>query len=209
MSNSTISFERWQKCGNDYNKANFRQARTGANYDFDWYEISGRHSQFLDPNKVHRVSGSVRWVGTQSRLVPAKMTSFGGLYSVRGYDEYEIVADGGLLTRLQYEYDLIAAEEASMTAEEKEQMGQREKDPYEIKRAAPLCFLDYGRTTINHPVAGLAERRHVHLMSVGIGALIEVGDNFSGAVYYGHPLRSTDKTREGKGRVNATFTLKW
>ncbi len=209
MSNSSIGLERWQKIGNDYNKANFQLARTAANYDFDWYEVSARHSQYMDPNKVHRVSGSVRWIETQARLVPAKMTSFGGMYSVRGYDEFEIVADGGLLTSLQYEYDLIAADKAGMTAEERKQLGQQEKNPYEIKKAAPLCFLDYGRTTVNHPVPGLGERKHVHLLSVGIGALVEMGDHLSGAVYYGYPLKPTDDTRTGKGRVNANFMLRW
>jgi hemolysin activation/secretion protein len=209
MSNSSIGLERWKKFGSDYNKANFMRARTAANYEFDWYDLTARHSQYMDPNKVHRVSGSVRWIGTQSRLVPAKMTSFGGMYSVRGYDEFEIVADGGLLTSLQYEYDLVAADKAAMTAEEREQMRQQEKNPYEIKKAAPLCFLDYGRTTVNHPVPGLGERRHVHLLSIGIGALVEMGDHLSGAVYYGHPLKATDDTREGKGRVNASFMLRW
>ena len=40
------------------------------------------------------------------------MTAFGGMYTVRGYDEYEIIADGGILTSIQYEYDLVQAEKA-------------------------------------------------------------------------------------------------
>jgi len=208
LSSTSIAFSRWQKCGNDYNKANFQMARTAANYDFDLYDFSARHSQFIDPNKVHRLSGSVRWIGTTARLVPAKMTSFGGMYTVRGYDEYEIVADGGVLASFQYEYDLIAAEKAANPQDEMEEQSQ-EKNPYEIKRAAPLVFVDYGRTNINSPVSGIGEVKHEELMSVGVGALLDVGDNFSGAVYYGYPLINTPNTRTGKGRVNASFMLRW
>ncbi len=212
MSNSSFVFDYWQSGMGQSNATAFGRARTGAKSDFAIYDFSARHSQYLDPNKVHRVSGTLRWIGSNERLVPAKMTSFGGMYTVRGYDEYEVVADGGILGSAQYEYDLIAADKAAMTAEEKEQMKQQEKDPLEIKKAAPLCFLDFGRTTINHPNPGgaaLGERRHVNLLSIGIGALLEVGDNFSGAVYYGYPLKPTDDTREGKGRVNASFMLRW
>lgn len=212
MSNSQFGFEYWQSGMGQSDASAFGRARTGADTDFAIYDFSSRHSQYIDPNKVHRVSASFRWIGSNERLVPAKMTSFGGMYSVRGYHEYEIVADGGILGSMQYEYDLIAADKAGMTADEKRQMRQQEKDPYEIKKAAPLCFLDFGRTTINHPNPGgssLGERKHVNMLSLGIGALLDVGNNFSGAVYYGYPLKPTDDTRTGKGRVNASFMLRW
>lgn len=208
LSSSLISASYWRKFGSDSSKAAFRRARTAADYNFDIYDLSARHSQFIDPNKINRISGSVRWVGTPDRLVPAKMTSFGGMYTVRGYDEYEIVADGGILASLQYEYDLIAAEKAKNPDDEIDQQSQ-EKNPYEIKRAAPLAFIDYGRTTVNSPVAGLGEVSHEELCSIGIGALLDVGDNFSGAVYYGYPLIATPGTRTGKGKVNVSFMLRW
>jgi hemolysin activation/secretion protein len=137
------------------------------------------------------------------------MTSFGGMYSVRGYQEYEVVADGGIIGSVQYEYDLIAADKAKMTDEEKAQKEQQEKNPYEIKKAAPLCFLDYGQSTVNDPVMGIGERTHVEMMSLGLGFLLDVGDHFSGAVYYGIPIRETTYTDKGEGRVNANLMLKW
>jgi hemolysin activation/secretion protein len=138
------------------------------------------------------------------------MTSFGGMYTVRGYDEYEIVADGGILASFQYEYDLIAADKAKNPPQIGEQEQQQEKEnPYEIKRLAPLVFLDYGRTTINHPVLGLNEKRHEELCSIGVGALLDIGNNFSSGVYYGYPLIATPDTRRGKGRVNCSFMLRW
>jgi hemolysin activation/secretion protein len=209
MSDSSVGFEYWERVGDSSNWNQFFRARAAADHEFEYIHIDARHSQYLDQNKVHRVSGNLHYINTTDRLLPAKMTSFGGLYSVRGYHEYEVVADGGILGSLQYEYDLVAADKAGMTDEEKAQMEQQEKNPYEIKKAAPLCFFDYGRATTNDAIAGIGEHSHVEMISLGVGALLEVGDHFSGAVYYGYPVRPTDATRSGKGRVNANFMLRW
>jgi hemolysin activation/secretion protein len=203
MSNSSISIDRWQRFGDDSDKQEFFNARQNSDYYFHIWDLTAYHNQYIDPNKVHRISSSIRWVEPSGRLVPAKMTSFGGMYTVRGYDEYEIIADGGLLASLQYEYDLIAANKAAMPAAE-----QQEKDPFEIKKAAPLIFTDYGRARNEGPLTA-GEQESVDLWSVGIGALLDVGDHFSGAVYYGYPMKGTDDTKEGKGRVNVSFMLRW
>jgi hemolysin activation/secretion protein len=77
----------------------------------------------------------------------------------------------------------------------------------ELTRLSPLIFMDYGRSDIKDPVAG--EKPNVTLWSVGVGSIIELGGNLSGACYYGYPLRKTDDTRRGKGRVNVSFMLRW
>ena len=126
------------------------------------------------------------------------MTSFGGMYSVRGYDEYEIVADGGVLASIQYEYDLVRHRRAD---------GGKALIHEELRKLAPLAFVDFGRTRIKDPVPG--EEKSETLLSVGVGTIFEIGNNFSAAVYYGHPLKKTDGTREGKGRVNASAMIRW
>jgi len=180
-------------------QADFNQARTNAEPEFSILTASGSHSQYLDRQKVQQLRTTVRWIEPGDRLVPAKMTSFGGMYSVRGYDEYEIVADGGILASIQYEYDLIRhgqAVDSPVIANE------------EVKKLAPLAFFDFGRTTIKDPVVG-DPAVHETLSSVGVGVAFEIGNNFSGAVYYGYPLEKTDNTRVGKGRVNASAMLRW
>jgi hemolysin activation/secretion protein len=182
----------------------FNTARTNADNDFTIYTTNASYSRFLDTNQIQRVGASFRHITSSERLVPAKMTTFGGMYTVRGYDEYEIVADGGILASAQYEFDLIKYDQVMNPDEDNE---AAEPDKYELKKFAPLIFLDYGRTAIQHPLA--TEKRHTTLFSVGAGALFEIGDNFSGGVYYGYPLRKTDDTRRGKGRVNVGFLLRW
>jgi hemolysin activation/secretion protein len=204
MTDSSVTFNRHENFeGSD--SSEFNTARTGADNDFTIYTSTAAHSRFLDTSKVQRAVGSFRWITTSDRLVPAKMTTFGGMYTVRGYDEYEIVADGGMLATAQYEFDLIKYDQVMNPDEEGAESKQADK--YELKKLAPVVFFDYGRTNVESPVAG--EREHTTLASVGTGMLFEIGENFSGGVYYGYPLRKTDSTRKGKGRVNVGFLLRW
>ncbi|MHC5089547.1 MAG: ShlB/FhaC/HecB family hemolysin secretion/activation protein, partial [Planctomycetota bacterium] len=110
----------------------------GASDDFHIFYLNGRHSRYLDPDKIQRLSASVRYTVPDERLVPAKMTSFGGMYTIRGYDEYEIVADGGLITSLQYEYDLARKQQVELFGQEESEQTQK---PF-IKKLAPLLFVD-------------------------------------------------------------------
>ncbi len=201
LSRTSIVFNRHNNLDGSHD-SEFNTARTDATRDFTIYTTSAAHSQYLDLSKIHRLNGSFRWITSSERLIPAKMTTFGGMYSVRGYDEYEIVADGGILATAQYEFDLTKYEQSKLTGE---------PEPGEVqdklKKLAPLAFIDLGRTKIQHPVAG--EQRHQTLLSVGIGTIFEYGDNFSGGVYYGYPLKETDETRRGKGRLNVGLLLRW
>ncbi len=176
----------------------FAQARTNADPDFSIITVSGSHSQYVDRNKVQQVRGTGRYIHPTERLVPAKMTSFGGMYSVRGYDEYEIVADGGVLASLQYEFDLVRHRQAE---------GDEALINEDLRKLAPLVFVDFGRTRVKDPVPG--EEKSETLLSVGLGTIFEVGNNFSGAIYYGHPLKETPGTRRGKGRINASAMIRW
>ena len=206
MSSTSVTFNRVQNAGGSdqesfWDPETFTGARTNAERDFAIYTTAANHSQYLDQNKVQQLRGTVRWIEPTERLVPAKMTSFGGMYSVRGYDEYEIVADGGILASIQYEYDLVRH---SQTVEPKtETNGYIES----IKRLAPLAFFDFGQTKIIDPVS--TEDNNQTLYSVGVGLAFEVGNNFSGALYYGYPLEDTEETESGRGRFNASAMLRW
>lgn len=202
MTRSSIGFDRWESWGGESDAVDFTNARARAKSDFSIYSFYANHSQYMDPNKVGRLSGTLRWIGSNERLVPAKMTPFGGMYSVRGYDEYEIIADGGILGSLQYEFDIVKYEEALAVQQQEE----TEKKPL-VRKLAPLGFIDYGRTTINHP--GATEARHEELCSIGTGILLELGEHFSGGVYYGYPLIPTPGTRTGDGRMNVNLIYRW
>ncbi|MFB0551805.1 MAG: ShlB/FhaC/HecB family hemolysin secretion/activation protein [Phycisphaerae bacterium] len=205
ISQTSFRFDRYVSLGGQSGAYEFNLARTNAETDFTIYTASAAHSQYLDSNKVERLSGSFRWITSDERLVPAKMTSFGGMYSVRGYDEYEVVADGGILASVQYEFDLVKYEESKDAGGNRaEQEGQ--KNPL-VRKLAPLVFFDYGWAKVIDPVG--TDRNHEELLSIGGGAIVELGDNFSGVVYYGCPLNATDNTRKGKGQVHVGVMMRW
>jgi hemolysin activation/secretion protein len=180
------------------NRTEFERSRTNADPDFTILTAAASYNEYVDADKVQQIRGTVRYIYPTERLVPAKMTSFGGMYSVRGYDEYEVVADGGMLLSLQYEYDLVRHRRAG---------GAETLVHEDLRKLAPLAFVDVGRTNIKDPVAGEEERQT--LSSIGVGTMFEIGSNFSGAVYYGHPLKETAGTRVGKGRINASAMIRW
>lgn len=203
VSNTSLSLNRVQNFGGSdqeefWDPVTLTGARFDAERNFAIYTMSANHSQYLDQNKVEQFRSTFRWIKPSDRLVPAKMTSFGGMYTVRGYDEYEIVADGGILASIQYEYDLVRRNQAVEPIKVANE---------ELKKLAPLVFFDYGQAKIESPVSG--EKSSQTLYSIGIGLAFEIGNNFSGALYYGNPLKSTDDTDSGNGRVSASAMLRW
>jgi len=169
--------------------------------DFSIFSASANHSQYLDQDKVQQLRGNFRWIVPTERLHDVHMTSFGGMYSVRGYDENEIMADGGLLASIQYEYDLVRHNQAI----ESETVLHEE-----LKRLAPIAFLDYGRTKFEDPTDYEdANWDSETLLSVGFGVAFEVGNNFSAAVYCGVPLEDTPETNSGNSRISASAMLRW
>ena len=209
VASTTFAFNR-NECFSGSSNDEFELARGGASSQFAIYTASMLHRQYLDPDEISEINMSFRFIGSDERLPPAKLTTFGGMYTVRGYDESEIVADGGYLGSLQYEYDLIRADQVAYAPEpalEEELEEEPQQQPC-LRKLAPLIFVDAAKAhTKDVLLAG--EREDQCLVSVGGGLAVELGDNFSGAVYYGYPLRDTDSTREGKGRVNVGMMMRW
>jgi len=200
MSNTSLTFNRSENIGGS-DKNSFENARLDTDPDFTIYNFAAIHSQYLDSTKVNRISASFRSVTSDERLIPAKMTTFGGLYSVRGYEEDEIVADGGILISGQYEFDIV-----KLNSDQKGQQGRAEqkelKEPL-VRKLAPLVFVDIGRAKIKKSLPG--EQAVQELCSVGTGIIIEAGDDFGAGIYYGWALRGTDETDRGEGRLNMSF----
>ena len=201
MSNTSLTFNRIESLGGS-SRNEFDTARSNADPDFTIYNFGAAHSQYLETSKVNRVSASFRLITSDERLVPAKMTTFGGFYSIRGYDEDEIVADGGILMSGQYEFDLVKHSESLENREATSEAGSEETQDNKpwLRKLAPLAFIDFGRAKIKSPLVG--EQGTQELCSLGVGTIAELGDNFSAGIYYGWPLRGTDQTNKGDGRLN-------
>ena len=201
MSNTSLTFNRIESMGGS-SRSEFDASRSNADPDFTIYNLGAAHSQYLETSKVNRVSASFRLITSNERLVPAKMTTFGGFYSVRGYDEDEIVADGGILMSGQYEFDLVKHRESLENREATSEASSEETQDNKpwLRKLAPLAFIDFGRAKTKSPLVG--EQGTQDLWSLGVGTIAELGDNFSAGIYYGWPLRRTDQTNKGDGRLN-------
>ena len=202
MSRTSFIFNRSQRMSSS-DQAEFDKARPPSgsiSNDFRIYTYMLSHSQFLDLDKIQRVSGTFRAITSNTRLVPAKMTTFGGMYTVRGYAVDKMVADGGILASVQYEFDIVKHAEAA------EGESNSNSKPW-LRKLAPLVFVDYGRAKIRKATG--TEKGVDELCSIGLGAIVELGDHFNGAVYYGHPLRGAGTTRRNDGRVNVSLILRW
>ena len=209
VANTELGFSEVQSIdGLGSDDAEYAMARPGGpiDNDFSIQTLWASHSRLLDPNRVTRISGTIRWIIPSERLVPAKMTSFGGMYSVRGYEEYDVIADGGVLASLQYEFDIIKYKQSQLASLEMNEIRQQQ-NAWTIKKLALLVFFDFGRAKIKDPAS--PEKGHQTLASVGPGLLVEVGDNFSGNIYYGFPLKETDDTDKGEGRLNVGLMMRW
>jgi len=204
MSNTVFSLGRVDSVGGD-SRNEFDDARTGADSDFVIHKVSAVHNQYLDSRKVHRVKTSFRMVNPDGRLVPAIMTVFGGLHTVRGYEEDEIVADGGILLSGQYEFDLVRYYRLGLKDSNGTMSANRGK-PW-LRKLAPLVFVDVGRARTEDPLPG--EKRIQELASVGVGAIAEVQDDFTGALYCGWPLRSTAETEKGDWQLNVSLVYRF
>ena len=196
-SNSSLVLNRHQSISAS-SRAEFDAARVNSDPDFTIYNVAASHSQFLDPKKVNRVNGSFRFITSDERLVPVKMTTFGGLYSVRGYEEDEIVADGGIIVSGQYEFDLIKYDQAA-SGSKNDSTGVLNEELWP-RKLAPLAFIDYGRAKVKDPVPG--EKETQELWSVGVGMIAQLGDSNHVSLYCGWPLQATEETDEGVVRLN-------
>jgi hemolysin activation/secretion protein len=200
ISNTSVRLNRVQSVDGS-TRSRFEKARQDADPDFNIYSLSAAYSQYIDPEKVQRFSSSFRWITTDERLAPSKMTTFGGLYSVRGYEEDEIVADKGALMSFQYEFDLVQYSKSGDGSDN--ESNEVQSNGLELTKLAPLAFFDFGRAKIEDTVAG--EKKTQELCSIGMGLLVDVGNDLSAGIYYGWPLRSTIDTDEGSGRFGFSF----
>lgn len=201
-SRTMFSFERLENY--DGSSADrFAIARTGADPDFVRYLASAVHRQSLDANEVHTVLGRLTGITSNERLVPAKMTTFGGLYTVRGYEEDEIVADGGLLASLEYRYDLTQSLHPKQGGGDS---GGKRSPSLDVSL---LGFTDYARPEIKDPVPGEFDTQT--MWGAGLGTLIGMGGNFQAGIYHGWALRRTKRgdgsTITGRGDTQWNFNI--
>jgi len=206
MSETSFSLMRTESFdGSD--REDFERARIDAEPDFTIWTIIAGHRQFVDEGRIHELSGSVRSMQPNERLIPAKMSAFGGLYTVRGYEEDEFVGDGGVILSAQYRFDLTRY----LNRGEDLDGGGDDSDVTDVESSGPpkislLAFTDYGRGRTRDPIPG--EKDKQTMWGAGLGTTVELNEVFSAAIYYSWPLRDTIETDSGRGTWNFSFMIR-
>ncbi|WP_123807006.1 ShlB/FhaC/HecB family hemolysin secretion/activation protein [Sedimentisphaera salicampi] len=192
--------------GVDYNydgssEEEFDKARRRAEPDFSILSVNFNHDQFFGESKIHRLKTDFEYIYSSDRLVSSKMSTFGGFNSVRGYEEDEIVADGGYNASLQYELDLLGFMNYRKDSEDEKVKSDK------FSRIALAGFADYGKPDFVDPIAG--EDDSQELFSAGLGAVWGFGENLEGEIYCGFPFEDTEETEKGDQRWSVRFIYRW
>jgi len=208
-SRSSVSFDRQANFSGSDAEA-FESARTGASPDFARYLLGADHFQYLTRTGDQAIKGGLRYIVSNARLVPAKLTAFGGLYTVRGYDEDELVADGGILATLEYRYEILRPD----WGKEESRHDRRIEVPGSLG-VWLVGFIDYGRAEIKDPVPGELIGAQ-DMLGVGPGLIFDLGKNFRAEVYNGWALLETKRggdrstiTDVGSNSWYFSFMYRW
>lgn len=208
-SRSNFGFTRETSIGGGSSQDEFTAARGGSDDDFSIWTIYGSHVQYLNEENTHEIGGSFRKILPRDRLTSSKLTSFGGLYSVRGYQQDEVLADGGFLASGQYRIDVTEA--LFPTAESLDaadgSIDEELRNPLLPTKTWLVGFTDYGRARIKEPVVG--DNTVTTLWGAGLGISAEYGDNLYANVYYSWALKDGITTESGEGMWNFNFILRW
>ncbi len=165
-------------------------------FDDDYAVFRGRYTRY-QPLGVNGAAISIRIDSQDSndRLISSEQLSAGGIFSIRGYKEDELLSDIGVNATVE-----VLSPELSV-------------DLTKHSRFAPgtftlqiLSFFDYAYGRLNTLLAG--EQREDELKSVGFGARVVMAKYFGVDFDYGWPLEPTEPSNSS-GRAHLIVRLEF
>jgi hemolysin activation/secretion protein len=165
---------------------------------------SGRFVHFnLDASHLQELPGGFqgygRFVGqiSDGPLISSEQISVGGLDSVRGYLESEILGDNGAIGNLE----LRSPNVGEMLQDSLKERAGESAPPITIFNDWRLFgFVDKGVAEVLHPLA--EQQAHFNLWSYGFGARLKLLDHVSGMLVYSTPMIRQVYTQAREPRVN-------
>jgi hemolysin activation/secretion protein len=168
------------------NQAEFSNSRYNADGGFIYFhgDISHTHDLPLGFQIYGKVQGQV----SDKPLVSSDEVAGGGLGTVRGYLEAEVVGDNAIFGSVELRSPSLL-----------KLVGQK-KGEWRV-----YGFFDDGIVTLEDPLPEQTSR--FHLASYGAGTRFQVGDHFEGAVNLGIPLYDQAETKANDLRVTFRAAL--
>lgn len=173
----------------------FDNKRAYASGSFAHLNIDVSHTQELPEG--FQLYGKVQSQLADGPLVSSEQFSVGGLDTVRGYLESEVLGDDGVVGNLELRSPNVGA---WLQKEMKDETGQGAPRFTTFNEVRVFGFADAGHVSIQRPLT--EQQSKFDVWSYGAGTRFKVFDTFNGMVAYSVPMVSQAYTQAGSGRVN-------
>jgi len=181
----SLSYQQNLPGGNDGGSAAFEASRPGARPDYALWRYAVNHSRAFANDWQLRLGFNGQ--STRDLLVTGEMLGIGGVDSVRGFMEREIVNDYGFRGTIEtYTPDLAG-----------------KMDWLAGFRMRGLLFYDWGRVVRNDPLPYEASRQNI--ASAGFGVRLSRGSNLSLRLDYAFVLDQGGVQGKGDARMHMMF----
>ena len=173
----------------------FDNKRAYASASFAHLNIDVSHIQELPEG--FQLYGKVQSQLADGPLVSSEQMSVGGLDTVRGYLESEVLGDDGVAGNLELRSPNVGA---WLQKEMKNETGQGAPRFTTFNEVRFFGFADAGHVSIQRPLT--EQQSKFDVWSYGAGTRFKVFDMFNGMVAYSVPMISQSYSQAGSGRVN-------
>lgn len=171
--------------GNDAGSEAYQAARLGGRAGYTIWRYGVSHNRAFGNDWQMRAAFNGQ--ATRDRLIPGEQFGIGGIDSVRGFFEREVVNDYGYRGTIEgYSPDLAGS-----------------MDWMSGYRMRGVLFYDWGRVTRNEPLTSEPFRQSIS--SAGFGVRLSRGANLSVRLDYAVVIDKGGLQNSGDGRMHATI----
>jgi hemolysin activation/secretion protein len=173
----------------------FDAKRFGASPSFAHFNVDVSHTQELPEG--YQLWGKIQAQAADGPLVSSEQLSAGGLDTVRGYLESEVLGDDGVIGNFEIRSPDIGA---MLQKQMKDETGQGTPRFTTFNEWRMFAFADGGHVSIQRPLLEQIDR--FELWSYGIGSRFKVFNGINGVAVLAVPMTSQTYTRAGDPRFN-------
>ncbi|PPQ31753.1 hemin-binding protein [Rhodoblastus sphagnicola] len=178
--------------------ADFDAKRYAAQPSFAHFNFDLSHTQEL--GEGFQLFGKVQAQAADGPLVSSEQFSIGGLDTVRGYLESEVLGDNGVVGNIE----LRSPDVGGLLQEQLKNAGAEKAEPIMVFNEWRLFgFTDAGRASTLRPLP--SQQTEFSVWSYGVGSRFKIFNYFNGVLTFAVPQISQTYTRAGNERVNFRF----
>jgi hemolysin activation/secretion protein len=172
--------------GND--EAQFDRKRLGSrtNYAYFGADLEHRHTLPFDTRLIGRLSGQI----ADGRLISNEQFTAGGIRSVRGYHEVEVLGDDGLSGSLEFYGPSLTPDSWDFADD-----------------LRAIVFADAARVWVIEPLNDQPD--HYDLASAGVGTKWQFWKHLNGEVYWSYPFTRTQYVNPGNQRIDFRIAMEF